>query len=132
MAEVARVVEVNGSKVVGILKRTDACAGCHACELGENKNEMKITAFNECEAKVGDYINVELSTKAMMTATVIMYVVPLITMFIGFFLGNLYSEIAGFLIGIIFLFFTYVGIRLYNNKMDEKKYMAVATKVVEQ
>ncbi|MFV0518947.1 MAG: SoxR reducing system RseC family protein [Lachnospirales bacterium] len=131
MAEIAKVVEVNGSKVVGILTRTSACAGCHACEMGDNPTEMKITAINECDAKIGDNIYVEISTQIMMKATIIMYVVPLCTMFLGFLLGNLYSEMAGFLIGLIFLFFTYVGIRLFSNKLDEKKYMAVATKIVE-
>ncbi|MFV0439682.1 MAG: SoxR reducing system RseC family protein [Lachnospirales bacterium] len=131
MAEKAKVIELKDDKIIGTLQRTDACAGCHACEMGVAENEMRLTAINKCDAKVGDYVLVEITVNAMMTATFLMYVLPLITMVIGFLIGNMYSEIASFILGIAFMLLTYLGIRFYNGKMDKNKYMATAFKIVE-
>ncbi len=130
MAEIAKVVSIEDEHLTGVLQRTDACGDCHACDISENKNEMIITAYNKCNAKVGDNVEIELNTSAMMKATLIMYVLPLITMVGGFLIGNTISEAVSFILGLTCMLITYVIIRLFNNKFDKNKYKASATKVV--
>ncbi len=131
MSEIAKVVSVDNETITGVLQRTDACGDCHACDIGENKNEMIITAYNQCNAKVGDNVEIDLSVNAMITATFVMYAVPLITMVGGFLIGNLFSEVLSFILGITCMIATYVVIRIFNNKLDENKYKAAAVKIVE-
>ncbi len=130
MAEKAKVISIENNVLTCVLQRSDACGDCHACDISENKKEMILTAYNQCDAKVGETVEIELSTKAMMTATVIMYVVPLITMFLGFLIGNQFSETFSFTLGIVFLVITYLIIRLFNKRIDKNKYMASAIRVV--
>ncbi len=131
MGEFAKVKSIEKDQVTCVLQRTDACGDCHACDVGDNKKDMILTAYNECSASIGDIVEIELSTKAMMTATVIMYVVPLITMFIGFLLGSQISDIVGFGLGILFLGITYLSISMFNSKIDKNKYTATAKRIVE-
>lgn len=135
MGEIAKVTSINNNTITATLVRSSACGDCHACSVGmsgdgEEKN-LEITAVNECDAKVGDNVNVELSNKAMLSATFIMYGIPLVAMIIGMLIGSRYSDVLAFVLGILFVAITFFGIKMYDKKVDKKSYMSVATKIVD-
>ncbi len=130
--EVGKITEIKDNKAIISLERKSACAGCHACEMSQDKKEMTMTAINECGGQVGDDVMVELVVDRLMFATFILYGVPLITTVLGFFIGYYLfgSELASFAVGVIFMFLTYIIIRRFENFFSNDKYIPVAKKIV--
>lgn len=135
MGEIAKVTNVNNNTITATLVRSSACGDCHACSVGMSgdgkEKNLEITAVNECDAKVGDNVNVELSNKALISATLIMYGIPLVAMVLGMLIGSRYSDVFAFILGILFVVITFIGIKIYDKRVDKKTYMSVATKVVD-
>lgn len=132
MAEVGKIIGLDGNKATVSLTRKSACADCHACEMSHDEKEMIMYAVNECNGKIGDNVEVELVVDRLMFATFILYGVPLITTVIGFFVGYLVfkNELYSFFIGIAFMVITYFIIKKSDKFFDNDKYIPVAKKIV--
>ncbi len=128
--EKGTVIEKNNDKITVSFKRGAGCGSCKACSEGQNENEMIITAYNDCDANIGDVVEVNIETAFMLKATIIMYVIPLITMMVGFLIGNIISEEASFFLGLIFLAVTYGVIKMNESKFQNRDFTAKATKIV--
>ncbi len=126
------VTSLQGEKLTVSFNRSPACAGCKACAEGKKENEMVIEAYNDCNAKLGDTVEVSIEDSFVLKATFIMYVIPLITMFIGFLIGNLHSQLTSFITGIVFLAITYSVIRMNEHRFQNRNFTAKAVKIVEQ
>lgn len=141
MGEVGQVVKNELGKVTVILERVEACAKCRACTAGFSKDEMKIIATNLCGADINDYVNIELESKNFLIAIGVMYGFPLITLVIGFFVGEIFSknlgfasnsEIIGFFTGFIFMGLTYLYIKSIEYKFNSKDFIPIATEIVKK
>ena len=92
MEQLVRVKEVfdNGTADV-ILVRESACSGdCHKCSgCGAAKETMIVRAQNVIHANRGDIVKVESATGPVMKAAVVLYVIPLVLFFLGYYLGTL-------------------------------------------
>ncbi len=101
------------------------------------KEEMIIEADNECNAKVGDWVIMELRNNSFMKAVLIMYGIPMIALVIGIVLGYyvLYSyiaidrEVLSFGMGLLFTALAFLWIRSKESTWDKKKIRPVATKI---
>lgn len=111
MVEKGQIIELKNEYAIVKIMRTDACSKCGVCKTGNNKNEMLIEAKNLCNANLGDWVNIDLQPQNFLKAIFIMYVIPLITLMAGFILGNIYNEAFGFILGLIFMLFTYLWIK---------------------
>ncbi len=129
--EKGKVVTIDGEKVKVVFSRGAGCGSCKACSEGQNKNEMEIVAYNDCNAKIGDTVKVSIETEFLLKATGIMYGIPLITMMCGFLLGNLVSPLVSFITGILFLFITYFIIKKSEHKFQNRNFTAKAVEVVD-
>ena len=72
------------------LVRESACSGdCHKCAGCESaaKETMIVEARNTIGARAGDFVRVETSTKDVMTAVFVVYMLPLVLFFAGYALG---------------------------------------------
>ncbi len=91
MEQIVRVKETfpDGSATV-LLVRESACSGdCHKCSgCGAAKETMIFTAKNEIGAARGDLVKVESATGPVMKAATVLYVVPLVLFFLGYYLGD--------------------------------------------
>lgn len=137
MGEKGQVIEIKDEIAVVKINRTEACAKCRACVNGMNKNEMLIEAKNRCYADVGDWVEIDLQSQDFLKAVGIMYGIPLITLLFGFVFGNFaveytqyrdYSEIAGFVLGILFMSMTYLWIKHRESHWKQQNYSPVAVK----
>lgn len=128
--EKGTVINVTNDKLTVAFKRGASCGSCKACSESENQDEMEIQAFNDCEAKLGDTVAVVIETEFMLKATAIMYGIPLITMFVGFLLGNLISPLVSFITGLVFLGLTYYVIKLNDSKFQNRNFIAKAVEIV--
>ena len=109
MEQIVRVKQThdNGTATV-LLVRESACSGdCHKCSgCGAAKETMIFTAKNAINASRGDIVKVESDTGPVMKAAMVLYVIPLVLFFLGYYLGTLPGNfgvlggILGFCIGI--------------------------------
>ena len=122
MEQLVRVKEAfdNGTADV-LLVRESACSGdCHKCSgCGAAKETMVFTADNPIGARRGDLVKVESATGPVMKAAVVLYVIPLVLFFLGYYLGTLMGNFGalvsclGFVLGIVIVV-------LYDRKVVKK------------
>lgn len=105
------VLSVNGSTAKVIHNRPTACHGdCDHCGGGcgamAAKEKIIVEARNLIGAKPGDRVVIEGATSKVATAIVLVYVLPLVLFFLGYFLAQHFAfpaepaAILGFLLGL--------------------------------
>lgn len=97
MAEKGKVIALKdqGSVAVVSFMRTEACAKCKKCMAGFQESEMILEVPNEKGAKQGNTVYIEIPDNGFFTASLIMYVIPLVLMLLGFFGGIYLSPVLG-------------------------------------
>lgn len=88
MTQIATVEELlPGGKAVVSVPRKSACG--HDCEecagCGMTGAAVRATAFNPVEAQPGQKVVVESSTKKMLRIVVLVYLIPVVLFFVGYF-----------------------------------------------
>ena len=70
--------------------RESACSGdCHKCSgCGAAKETILLKAQNPIGAKRGDLVKLESATGPVMKAAVMMYMIPMLLFFLGYFVGD--------------------------------------------
>lgn len=110
MEQFVRVKETydNGTALV-IHVRESACSGdCHKCSgCGAAKEAVLFTADNPIGAGRGDLVKVESATGPVLKAAVVLYILPLVLFFLGYYLGTLPGNFGalggclGFVLGVV-------------------------------
>lgn len=110
------IVKKDGNIAEIAITRGDQCSSCDNlfCKPhSEKEEENKIVALDELGADVGDLVKISISGKTVFKATFFMWVIPLIMLVAGIYLGLAvfnypgYNELLSFLLGIcsILLYF---------------------------
>ena len=88
-----------------LLVRESACSGdCHKCSgCGAAKETMIFTAQNAINASRGDLVKVESATGPVMKAAMVLYVIPLVLFFLGYYLGTVLGVAPALIAGIGFV-----------------------------
>jgi sigma-E factor negative regulatory protein RseC len=112
--------------------KTGACESCAArtsCSVLGGGNEMEVEAINTAGAKIGQRVVISFETSPLLKATFLLYVIPVLFLLAGAFIGDkisphfginssILSAITGFLFfGLAILFVIVKGNRMA--KMDE-------------
>lgn len=110
-------------------KRSSACADCassHHC-LIQGSDQMLVKAQNAIQAQKGDEVELYLSTTTKLKGTAIVYLIPVLGIFIGAFSANPLSEAIGLNPSLGMAVFTLTGLisavflmRFLANRMDVK------------
>lgn len=87
MIEEGIVKEVKQDKAFVEIVRSSACKKCGACQIDPEEKVVIAHAVNAAGAKEGDRVEVELNFEAVMSASLIVYIIPLIAFFLGSILG---------------------------------------------
>jgi sigma-E factor negative regulatory protein RseC len=134
MNRVGQVIESNGDFAVIEINRTSACGSCHACDNGsEESKEMKIKCHNTLEAKVGDYVEIDMENRDVLLAAFIAYGIPFIALLTGILLADqlFNSELISVIMGFSFLAIAYLMISKRESTFAQsKKYLPEIVKVV--
>lgn len=69
--------------------RTTACKNCNMCFKPRNEMFVEVTLQNTLNAKVGDSVSVSMGKKAVLGASIIVYLVPIV--FVGAILALTYK-----------------------------------------
>ena len=94
-------------------KRSSACASCnnrHHCSVVEGGDQMLVKAQNTVDAKKGDEVELYLSTKTKLKGTAIVYLLPVLGIFVGAFSANPLSQALGLNPSLGMAFFTLAGL----------------------
>lgn len=82
ITEECSVIKTNGDKVVIELVRQPKCDGCKACAFNK-RNRLRMTANSEIKCVAGDRVVVEMPSKTVAGAWLILFVLPLILMLVA-------------------------------------------------
>lgn len=120
-------------------KRSSACASCasrHHC-LTQGSDQMVVKAQNTAAAKKGDEVELYLSSKTKLKGTAIVYLMPVLGIFIGAFSANPLSEAFGLNPSLGMVVFTIAGVvlavfcmRYLADRMDSKQALTPMVKRV--
>ena len=121
--------------------RSSACEGCTAkgsCHSMGGGQEMEVKALNPAGAREGDRILLSFETGALLKATFLIYVFPIIFLIAGAALGQMLAPFMAFnlsalsaLLGFAFFFTALFIIKARANKMAQKNaYRPKITKIL--
>ena len=120
-------------------KRSSACSNCSSRShcLTQGSDQMVVKAQNTAHAKKGDEVELYLSTKTKLTGTAIVYLIPVLGIFVGAFSANPLSAAIGMNPSLGMAVFTLTGLvlsiflmRYLANRMDSKQALTPLVKRV--
>ena len=94
-------------------KRSSACDSCdsrHHCSVVEGGDQMVVKAQNTVQAKPGDEVELYLSTKTKLKSTAIVYLIPVLGIFVGAFSADPLSTALGLNPSLGMVVFTLAGL----------------------
>ena len=100
MTERGVVTKVKGTKATVQFDRKSACDSCHMCAVTRDGMKVQIVIENSLNAAVGDIVNVQMGERFVLTAALIVYIIPLVLVGIGVGVGSLLSELAQVLLAV--------------------------------
>jgi len=114
LRQFGEVMELQGEMAKVKVVQHSACASCHhKCGLAHEVKDIYVDAKNSIQAKPGDRVTLELHHAHVLTAALLVYIVPLIVLFGGVLLGSSYlgQDIYGLGLGLAGLIVSYAGIK---------------------
>ena len=127
------MIKVEGGTAWVKTRRGSACASCsarHACASPDGDGQdMEVEAINAAGAATGDFVMVSIESAALLKATFLLYVFPVICMIAGAFAGNTagqFFNIEGSTASVIgaagFFAISFLLIRYKGNRMAENQH----------
>jgi sigma-E factor negative regulatory protein RseC len=118
----------NGIAEVEVRRISGCGGGCSSCGGSCNMPSMVVSIENSINAKVGDYVEIKAKSKKIIKYALIVYMIPFIMLILGIILGmNLFQsmnitnyETYGFIVGLIFLGFSFFIVRKIDNSIKRK------------
>lgn len=98
MEQLVRVQKINSDGTAQVVHvRQSACSGdCHKCSgCGAVQQKMLFTAYNPIGAEPGTLVTVRTDSGPVLAAAVMLYILPVVLFFLGYFLGVYFWEAGG-------------------------------------
>lgn len=104
---------------------TQCSNGCGIASLAKKKKHVtQIKVINSVNAKLGDKVVIGLKEQALLKASLILYLLPLLSMFVaGIAINSVLAAVAGFFIGMLWVQ------KIVTNKMSDIDYQPKIVKV---
>ena len=120
-------------------KRSSACSSCASRShcLTQGGDQMLVKAQNTARAKKGDEVELYLSTRTRLKGTAIVYLIPVLGLFVGAFSARPLSAAIGMNPSLGMAVFTFTGLvlpvflmRYLANRMDSRQNLTPLVKRV--
>ncbi|MFW6264931.1 MAG: SoxR reducing system RseC family protein [Bacillota bacterium] len=134
MEEIGEIIKTSGKQALVKIERHSLCSKCtNKCQLAQPEShevdEIEVEVDNPIGARSGQKVKIEMKEQPVVIASLIIYVIPLIFMIIGYFLGISLleafgyqgTEITGIISSLIFLALSFVFIRILDNLLSKRK-----------
>ena len=131
MRQIGLVESINGQEAVVRIKRASACGeNCASCSGGCTLSEQVVNAQNNVMAKAGDTVILEMESKKVIFAAVLVYVLPLLVLIVSFIMFNAkMGEGASVMASIAVTAVFYALVAIFSKKL-KNKYKLVIEKVL--
>ncbi len=142
MEQVGQVVGIEGDIATVVVRRHDVCGKCGGCgAMISGGGENYIKAQNKVNAQVGQTVKVIGDTGQVLKASFVVYIVPILALLVGLWLGQqagavlgllAREELVGLFFGIIFLLASYFLVKGYDRRMSVARMKLSVVEIVEQ
>ena len=132
MKEVGIVEEIDREFIrVRVAKKSACGENCVSCRGGCVPTERIISVKNTVPCDVGDKVVLEIKSERVIGAAFLVYIVPLLSLFLGYFLGDyaFKSEGKAVFLGVILMALSVISIRIFDKKSKDK-FMARVTEII--
>lgn len=129
MEQIGFVVSVDKDMAKILVRRASACGeNCASCGSNCNSKSIALELKNTLGAKPGDYVALKAHTNQILKSAAVAYLIPLLVMILGIIIGiNIFKSIGyanyetyGFIMGLLFLGFSYIMLRIIEKKVGSK------------
>ena len=122
MIEIGKVFSIkpNGMTTVRFDRKT-ACENCNMCLKPREVNYVELRLKNTIGAKVGDTVKVVMGKRAVLTASVIVYLIPLALMAIALVATHMLDQLISFGIGMGTLAIGFIIVAVIDKLIIRKK-----------
>jgi sigma-E factor negative regulatory protein RseC len=134
--EFGTIIELKDQQIAVVqCMKHSACHHCPSsgsCQLGDDNESMLVEALNQAGGKLNDRVKVVTTTKNFLQSSFLLYIVPIIGLLIGAYLGQLIGDsnptaidpsLLSALTGVVFLVFTFLEIRFFTRRLKREKFM---------
>lgn len=127
MQEIGEILEIKENKVVVEIARHSACEKCtQHCALATDKELAKfiVEVDNKLPAKIGQLVKIEMAEKPLIIATIIIYLLPLISLILGYYSFTyiiVETELAGIIGSVIFFIISFFLIKFLDKRILAKE-----------
>lgn len=122
MIECGKVIKLNKNNMCTVsFDRKSACDQCRMCAVNKSGKTVEITIKNILNAEIGDTVEVLMGNNYVMTAVLIVYVIPLITVAIGVVIGSFFDVIAQTFLALFGLILGFIIAITIDRKIIRKK-----------
>jgi len=135
--EVGTVIETSGGTAKVLVKRNSACDHCpsRSCCTSLGGDLKRVDVSNVIGAKKGQKVKVGISPKAVLKASFVLYMIPILALIIGALLGNYlgaqHKEIWAVSIGVRFFVGSYFVIKASSKHFEKRaEYVPVITQIL--
>ena len=104
MNETGTVTKLKRGNATVCFDRKSACDQCRMCAVSKSGKTVEVVLPNTLNAGIGDKVEVTMGSRYVLTAAVVVYVIPLILVVIGVFAFQTLGEIAQIIASVVALF----------------------------
>lgn len=119
MQEEGKVIAIEGDNVKIELSRTTNCSHCGACFCSPMGDKMTLTTKSTADIKEGDFVRLTLNKGVLLESAIYIYLIPILGLFTGVVLGQLFINSPLYIGGLGFLG---LGIGLFITIILEKQF----------
>lgn len=120
MRQIGIVEKISGGEALVRIQRASACGeNCASCSGGCAPSRTTVRAAVEAECAEGDRVIVEMESGKVIGAAALVYLIPLIMLFAGYFIGSLFfkEEILCVLTGFAAMVICFFAVSVIDKKL---------------
>lgn len=119
--DIGIVTAVNGNRITVEIAKGGGCKSCQMHGIcGTSATPIVLTFEANAVYNVGDKVRISASTGIKLLSTVIVYLLPLVTLFVSFIIARHYmQELGAILVGFIGLCLSFLIVRYLDKKISK-------------
>jgi sigma-E factor negative regulatory protein RseC len=132
MRETGVIVSEEKNQVTVQIVRGDKCKNCNLCDA-TGPNQMQLFAHNSMGAKIGDMVEVEIPPGKVLGYSFIIFIIPIIMMITGYFIGvqaSGGSEGAGIISSLVSLGLSFLVVKFFDSQLGHGEQSATVINIV--
>lgn len=124
------VKKISGNRVLIVADAKQACHNCDvkkSCMISADKLKRELWAQTKIPLDLNDKVKFEVHSQAVILSSIIIYLLPLVFLFLGSLAGYLYhenismpDELASALLGILSFLFSFLVVKFISKKLVKR------------